>query len=88
MASEDNGAGLAWFILGAAVGATVALLYAPKSGRESRELIGKSTERGKEALSGSSRELIDRGKELYDRGREMADDAAEIFERGRKLVRG
>ncbi len=88
MAREDVGMGLAWFLVGAAVGASIALLYAPRSGKETRKYISKTTEKSREALVDSGRELMGRGKELYERGREMADDAAEIFERGRKLVRG
>jgi gas vesicle protein len=88
MASEDSGTGMAWFLVGAAVGAAVALLYAPQSGRETRKLLAKKTEQGREVLADSSKEVIDRGKELFDRGRELADEAADIFERGRKLVRG
>ena len=88
MASEDQGMNAGWFILGAALGAAVALLYAPQSGKDTRKFIAKKTEKSKEALLGSSKEALDRGKELFDRGRELADEAAEIFERGRKLVRG
>jgi gas vesicle protein len=88
MASEDSGVGIAWFLVGAAVGATVALLYAPQSGKQTRRMLAKKTEESKEVLMDSSKEAIDRGKELFDRGRELADEAADIFERGRKLVRG
>ena len=28
------------------------------------------------------------GRELYDRGREIADEAADMFDRGRKLMEG
>ena len=85
---EDSGISLAWFLVGAAVGAAVALLYAPQSGKDTRRFIAKKTEQGREALVDSSKEALDRGKELFDRGRELADEAADIFERGRKLVRG
>jgi len=88
MASEDSGISIAWFLVGAAVGAAVALLYAPQSGRETRQLLAKKTEQGREVLADSGKEVLDRGKELFDRGRELADEAADIFERGRKLVRG
>ena len=88
MASEDRGISIAWFLVGAAAGAAVALLYAPQSGRETRRLLAKKTEEGREALADSGKEVLDRGKELFDRGRELADEAADIFERGRKLVRG
>ena len=88
MASNDNGVSIAWFLVGAAVGASVALLYAPQSGKETRRLIAKKGEQSKEVLIDSGKEVMDRGKELFDRGRELADEAADIFERGRKLVRG
>jgi gas vesicle protein len=88
MATEDTGMSLAWFLVGAAVGATVALLYAPQSGKDTRKMIAKKTEKGKEALADSSKEVIDRGRELYERGREFADEASELFERGKKAVRG
>ena len=86
--SEDAGISLAWFLVGAAVGATIALLYAPQSGRETRRFISKKTEQGREAIVDSSKEVLDRGRELYERGREFADEAAELFERGKKAVRG
>ena len=88
MATEENGINVGWFLVGAAVGATIALLYAPQSGKDTRRLIARKTEKGKEVLVDSSKEVMDRGKELFDRGRELADEAADIFERGRKLVRG
>jgi len=43
MASNDNGVSIAWFLVGAAVGASVALLYAPQSGKDTRRLIAKKT---------------------------------------------
>ena len=88
MASNDNGVSIAWFLVGAAVGASVALLYAPQSGKDTRRLIAKKTEEGRDILADSGKEVLDRGKELFDRGRELADETADIFERGRKLVRG
>lgn len=87
MADEDGGR-MSWFVVGAAIGAAVALLYAPKPGRETRDLLSRKTDEGREALASTSTDLLDRGKDLYDRGRAIADDAADLFERGRKLVRG
>jgi gas vesicle protein len=79
---------LGWFIAGAAIGATVALLYAPKSGRDTRKYLGKTTTNSREAMEASGKELMDKGKELYDRGKQIAEDAANLFERGKKLVQG
>ena len=79
---------LVWFLTGAALGAAVALLYAPQSGKDTRRYIGKKARHGREAIGDVSREALDKGRELYEKGRKMADDAADLFERGRRLVEG
>jgi len=86
MADQDNGARVVWFMAGIAVGATVALLFAPASGEVTRRRIVKKTEQGRTALADSGKEMLDRGRDMYEKGRRLADDAAEMFERGRKIV--
>jgi gas vesicle protein len=86
MADEDYGSKVVWFVAGIAIGSTIALLYAPASGEETRRKITKKTAQGRDALADSGREMLERGKEMYERGRKLADDAAEMFERGRKIV--
>ncbi|MGH9673029.1 MAG: YtxH domain-containing protein [Bryobacteraceae bacterium] len=84
--AQDNSSKVIWFVAGAAIGATIALLYAPTSGEETRRMIREKTGEGRDRLAAGGRDIIDRGRELYDKGRQIADDAAEMFERGRKLV--
>ncbi len=83
----DNGK-LGWFLAGAVIGASAALLLAPSSGEDAREYLGQAAHDSKDAVTSSSREMMERGKELYERGRQLAEDAAELFDRGRKLVQG
>lgn len=56
------------FLLGGLTGAALAILFAPRSGRETREMLGERL-----------REGTDRGREFRDRvvsrGREILDDA-------------
>jgi gas vesicle protein len=86
--ATNNGEGLVWFLAGAAVGAGVALLYAPQSGDRTRRLIGRKLADGREALADQGSELLDKSRELFEKGRKVADDAAELFERGRSMVKG
>jgi gas vesicle protein len=86
MAQDNSGSNVVWFLAGIAVGASVALLFAPASGEQTRRKIVKRTQQSKEAIAESGREMLERGKEMYERGRKLADDAAEMFERGRKIV--
>ena len=84
----DRGTGYAWFAAGAILGAAIAVLYAPGSGKETRGMIGKKADEGRDALNETSKDLIERSKDLYERGRQIAEEAADLFERGRQLVRG
>ena len=86
MADNSSGVGAVWFVAGAAVGATLALLFAPESGAKTRRRLTKHAQRGSRALQNGGRDLYDRGRDVYDRGREIAEEAAEMFERGRKLA--
>jgi gas vesicle protein len=76
---------LAWFLTGAVVGVTIAILYTPSSGRDTRQLI---TDKSRDALGDTGKSLIEAGREMFDRGRQLVEDAAELFERGRKLAQG
>ena len=88
MTYEDHTSKAMWFVAGAAVGATLALLFAPASGRVTRRQLRRSVEHGTDAISETSNNILEKGKELYEKGRQMADDAAQMIERGRKMVEG
>jgi gas vesicle protein len=79
--SRDDGAGagsiLLAFILGAVSGAAFALLYAPASGRETREYLG---DRAADARARAA-EAAARGRDVISQGRETITTA---IERGRE----
>jgi gas vesicle protein len=86
--AQDNSGNFVWFMAGTAIGATIALLYAPQSGRETRRIIRKKTREGREALIDNSQELMAKGRDLYEKGLRVADEAAELIEKGRRIVEG
>jgi gas vesicle protein len=75
-----------WFLGGAALGAAVTALLATESGKRTRGKLALQAKRGKDVLSESSQEIVDKGRELYERGRELAEEAADMFERGRRIA--
>jgi gas vesicle protein len=81
---EGSASNMLFFLLGGLTGAAVALLYAPRSGRETREILsdrfGEAAERGrelKEQVVARSRELMDEAGEYVERGREGIDKRRE-----------
>ncbi len=80
MANNDSaGAGsvLLAFLLGAVSGAAVALLYAPATGRETREYLGERAREGRDRAN----EAAQRGRQIINQGRETLTTA---IERGRE----
>jgi gas vesicle protein len=87
--SEDSlGGNVAWFLTGAFIGAAVAILYAPKSGKETRQFLADKVAQSKDVVNDTSTSIVEASKDMFDRGRQLVDDAADLFERGRKLVKG
>jgi gas vesicle protein len=84
----DNSGKAVWFLTGAALGAAIALLYAPQSGRDTRRIIRRKTREGREFVTEQGKEWVDKGRELYEKGLRVADEAAELIERGRRIVEG
>ena len=86
--ARNNGESLVWFLIGAAAGASVALLYAPQSGDRTRRMLGRKLADGREALEEQGSDLLEKSRERFEKGRKVADDAAELFEKGRSMVKG
>jgi gas vesicle protein len=92
--SDDRGdaAGyLGWFFLGTIMGAAAALLLAPKTGRETRELLA---EHGSEAWKRAQERAGDvqgRAGDLFERGREYFDQQTQrlisAFEAGKSAMK-
>ena len=76
---------LVWFTAGAAIGATIAVLYAArKRGKRNAALsFTRRLEKAARRLPMPSGDLADKAKDLFDKGRHMADEAADLNERGR-----
>jgi gas vesicle protein len=88
MSEQTDNSKAVWFLAGAAIGATLALLFAPQSGAETRRMIGKKAEEGRDALTERGRDLVEKGRGLYEKGGRIAEEAAELFDRGKRIVQG
>ena len=82
------------FLVGVSVGSIAALLYAPKSGRdtrdeisrkanESREYIGRKLDEGRDLVEEGSRRVTSEVTSMVDRGRGEVD---QLVEKGRTVI--
>jgi gas vesicle protein len=69
---SDNAASkFSYFLVGLGVGALLGILFAPKSGKETREFLGQKAEEGRDFAQRKAQELRERAEELVERGKEM-----------------
>jgi len=88
---SDAAGYLGWFFFGAALGAAAALVLAPRTGRETRELLaqqgGEVARRAQELASeaqGRAGEWIDKSRELFE---EQTQRLMTAFEAGKDAMR-
>jgi gas vesicle protein len=93
MANDRNDAAgyLGWFFFGGMLGAAAALLMAPKTGRETRELLA---ERGNEVAKRAQAMATDaqgRAGEWFDKSRDLFEEQTQrlmtAFEAGKDAMR-
>lgn len=65
------------FLVGAGVGAVIALLYAPRSGKETRRMISRKAEDGADYIAAKGKEFRRQAEDFVEKGRETAERIAE-----------
>jgi gas vesicle protein len=88
--SDDRGSNasgvILGFLLGGLTGAALAILFAPRSGRETRELLEKRMNEGAERGRAMRDKVASRGRELLDEASGYVDRQRETLERRKERV--
>jgi gas vesicle protein len=74
---------LTYFLVGAGIGAVLALLFAPKSGEELRSDIADATRKGIDKSKEAAQQLGAKAGEYYDAGRQKA---GELYDTARETA--
>jgi gas vesicle protein len=77
--SERDGNSFVWFLAGLGLGALAGVLYAPRSGSETREVLRAKAEEGREYVKNRARDARDQASQWADRGREAVSSQKEQF---------
>ena len=89
--SERDSNSFVWFLAGLGLGAVAGILYAPRSGSETREVLRARAEEGRDYVRGRAREAREQAAEWADRGRDVVNQQKEQFrsayEAGRQAYR-
>jgi gas vesicle protein len=81
--NSSGGDKFLFFIAGAGIGAALALLFAPKSGRETREMIARTATDGRDFITSK----VTEGRQMVeDRSRKLSDDFSSFLEKSKDAV--
>jgi gas vesicle protein len=86
--ADNVGSKVSYFLVGLGVGALVGVLFAPKSGEETRNYLSNKADEGKDYAQRKARELRERADELIERSKDVAvrkkDSLSAAVEAGRE----
>jgi gas vesicle protein len=86
-----NKDGMANFFLGLGIGVGIGMLFAPKSGEETRDMLMSKADEGKEFLKKQSSKLGDSAGDLLDKSRDIIgkqkDNLNDALEAGKQAYR-
>ena len=86
---DDNK--LSFFFLGLGLGVAVGVLFAPKSGTETRELLRSKAEEGADYVKRRGEELVDMAADAVDKGKQTIqrhkDNLSAAVEAGKQAYR-
>jgi gas vesicle protein len=71
MSDNNVGSKVSFFMVGLGIGALVGILFAPKSGEETREYLTSKADEGRDYAQKKARELRERAEDLIERSKEI-----------------
>ena len=71
MSDNNVGSKVSIFLVGLGIGALVGILFAPKSGEDTRDYLSSKADEGREYAQRKARELRERAEDLIERSKEI-----------------
>jgi len=78
--AENGGSKFGYFLAGLGIGAAIGLLFAPRSGEETREYLRERYEDTRDLAKQKARELRERTGELVEKGKDFVERQKESVE--------
>ena len=69
---DNTGSKVSFFLVGLGVGTLLGILFAPKSGEETREYLSNKADEGRDYAQKKARELRERAEDLIERSKDIA----------------
>ena len=89
--ADTDGSVILWFLAGLGIGAALGILYAPKTGEETRQQIRDAAEQSRDVVKEGARQAREQAGTWADKGRDYLNAQKEqvrsAYEAGRQAYR-
>jgi len=72
--ADNSGGNLLWFLAGLGIGAVAGVLYAPRPGEETRNVLRERAVQGRDVVAERARATREQAAEWVDKGRDSLTD--------------
>jgi gas vesicle protein len=79
MSDENGGSKVGFFLAGLGIGAVLALLFAPRSGQETRDMIAHKAGEGRDYVKTKTDEFRKQAEEAVEKGRGLVAKQKEML---------
>jgi gas vesicle protein len=87
---NESGDGLKYFLIGGVVGALAALVLAPRSGKETRDLLTSKAQESKEAVEDrikrGEQKVVEQTEKLVSEAKDLVQKAKDISTREKEII--
>jgi gas vesicle protein len=77
--SDRDSNSFVWFLAGLGLGAVAGVLYAPRSGSETRDVLRARAEEGRDYMRSRARDARNQASDWVDRGRDVVNQQKDQF---------
>ena len=89
--SDNAGSKVSFFLIGLGIGSLIGVLFAPRSGEETRDYLAAKADEGRDYAQKKARELRERAEDLLERSKEIMgrqkDALSSAVEAGRETYK-
>jgi gas vesicle protein len=79
MSENNGGSQLGFFLAGLGIGAVIALLFAPRSGKETRDLIVQKAEEGRDFVKTKTEEIRKQAEDAVEKGKDLVSKQKDLL---------
>ena len=76
---NNVGSKVSFFLVGLGIGSLIGILFAPKSGEETRDYLSAKADEGRDYAQRKARELRERAEDLLERSKEVMARQKDAF---------